>query len=129
VIVDRHGCQLRARVEHGAHACQVAGPNRIVEAPQGYPIDVRFQARPACEPIGACDHELRVVQSERGPVRVVIVAADFGDGPGIAGAKRVEQFLRLPFELIEIGMLGEPASRERMQGHDELLPRLRVASA
>jgi hypothetical protein len=42
-------------------------------------------------------------------LRVVVVGRHLDDGVGVAGAKRVEQFLRLSSELIEIGTVGERA--------------------
>ena len=72
-------------------------------APPGEALDKRLELRPAVEAVGARDHELRVVQGKRVSVRATVVRLDLGDSIGDAGAKGVEQFFRLTFELVEMG--------------------------
>ena len=61
------------------------------------------------------------MQREVGRVRAVVAGVYFRDGVGLAVAERVQEFLRLPTELIEIGVLAQRASGRDSRGHDELL--------
>ena len=116
-----HVDDLGTRLEHGLDAGRVAGTDRLDEARHGGAIHEGLQLRPALESVGAGQHELRVVQRERGRVRSAIVRGDLADGVGAARAKRREQFLGLPLQLMEVWTVGKRAGR-RMGGHDELLP-------
>lgn len=113
--------QLGPRVEHGADPWQIAGANRLDQPAIGRTLHERLQLRPAREPIGARHHELRVVERERRAVGIVVVGRDLGDGARLAGVKSVEQFPRLPLELLEIWSCGERTGGEGVSDHDELL--------
>ena len=118
---DVHVDDLGTRLEHGLDAGRIAGTDRLDEARHGGAVHEGLQFRPALEPVGAGQHELRLVQRERGRVRSAIVSGDFADGVRAARAERREQFLGLPLQLMEVWTVGKRAGR-RMGGHDELLP-------
>ena len=118
---DVHVDDLGTRLQQGLDAGRIAGTDRLDEARHGGAVDEGLQFRPALESVGAGQHELRVVQRERGRVRSAIVRGDLGDCVGIALAECREQFLGLPLQLMEVWTVGKRAGR-RMGGHDELLP-------
>ena len=112
----RHPRQLRAGVQHRPHVVErrrarTASISRL----DGGAVDERLELRPALEPVGAREHELRVVQRERRRIGAVVVRVDLGDGGGVAADEACEQFLRLTFELIEIGSSRKRASRKRLR--------------
>ena len=118
--------ELGARGEHCPNLRDVPCADRVRQTRNRHTVDVRLQLGPAVEAVRACDHELRVVERESRRLGAAKVAIHFRGGVGLAGAERLEQFLRLPFQLIEGGVLAKRTSWKRTGRHDELLSWLRL---
>jgi hypothetical protein len=71
---------------------------------------VSLQPAPAFEAIGSREHQLGVMQRKHCGVGIVVVGRDLCDSLCSPSNKRIQQFLRLTFELIEVGLLSETAS-------------------
>ena len=61
-----------------------------------------LELRPAVEAIGSGERELRIMQREILRISAPVVCVHLRDGIGITGAERLQQFLRLPCESVEI---------------------------
>ena len=109
------------QAQHRADTTQIARADGVGEALDGDALDRRFQLGPALEAVGACDHELRVVERERRRLGAVVMRGDFSDGRTVPADEAIEQLLRLTSELPEIRMWRKRASRKGACGHDELL--------
>ena len=82
----------------------IACSHGLDQTTYGDAVDISLEFRPTVEAISSREHELRVVQGER-VIRVMVVRANFGDSFRFTAQKRLQQFLGLPFKLIEIGLL------------------------
>ena len=61
-----------------------------------------LELRPAVEAIGSGERELRIMQREILRISAPVVCVHLRDTIGITGAERLQQFLRLPCESVEI---------------------------
>jgi hypothetical protein len=95
LVVLRHiqAHQLRTGVDHRLDGGQIPGSYHFNESTNRGPINERFELRPALQPVGASENELRIVQREAGRIGVPVVAVDFPGRVGVPGAERVEQLL------------------------------------
>jgi putative acetyltransferase len=66
------------------------------------PSTYAFSFGPAIEAVAASKCKLGVVERECGFIRAAVIGANIGAGSGFTPAKRVEELLRLPPELIQI---------------------------
>ena len=104
-------CTSSGRPVSIARTCvDVPGADRLDQTLDGDAVDVRLQLRPTLEPIRPREHQLGVVQRERARIGIAVMRVHFRDGVGSPAAKRVQQFLRLALELIEVRMLAQRAS-------------------
>jgi hypothetical protein len=83
---------------------QIARADGVGEALDGDALDRRSQLGPAFEAVGACDHELRVVERERRRLGAVVMRGDFSAGRTVPADEAIEQLLRLTSDLPEIRM-------------------------
>ena len=122
LVVSRHieVDQLGTHHEHRPDAIDVTGAHGVAEAADRHAVDERLQFGPALEAVGSRDHELGVVQREARGIRSVVLRVDLRRGVGFAGGKRLKQFLRLTFELDQVGFVAQRATgRVFPRGHRE----------
>jgi hypothetical protein len=112
LVVFRHieMDQLGTRREHRLHHIDVTGAYGVAEPADRHAIDERLQSGPAVEAVGPRDHELRVVQREARRLRSLVMGVHLRRGVGVAAGQRLEQLLRLPLELDQVGLVAERAS-------------------
>jgi hypothetical protein len=77
----------------------------------GDAVHVGLEFRPTLEAVTAHQHQLGVVQSERRAVRVAIVFVHLRGRADLTRKECMQQFLRLPPELIQIRVLAQRARR------------------
>jgi hypothetical protein len=106
-LIDVH--DLRACRENRPDAVEVAVADRRCQARHRDAVDERLELRPARKAVGPRDHELGIVQRERGRVRAVNVRLDLAGGRRVTAGVGLEQFLGLPLQLIEVGAGSERA--------------------
>ena len=114
---------------HRPYGVEIAVTHGLDEPTNRHAVDKCLQLGPAVKAVGARQDELRVMEGEGRRIGLPVVGVHFPSHFRIAGAKSVEQFPGLPLELIEIGVLTKRTGRRRVAGHDDLLFRLRQASA
>ena len=68
-----------------ADVVEVSGAHGVDEPPDRRALHERLELRPALEAVGAREHQLRVVQRERGRIRVAVMRGDLGGCAGLAG--------------------------------------------
>ncbi len=129
VLRDVQIHELWAGRHHRPHGVEIAVTHGLDEPTNRHAVDKCLQLGPAVKAVGARHDELRVMEGEGRRVGLAIVGVHFLRRFRISSAKGVEQFLGLPLELIEIGAVAKRTGRRRVAGHDELLFRLRQASA
>ena len=118
--IGEFASKLGADAQHRACLLDGARAHNFSQPSYRNSVNIGFEFRPTVEPIRSREHQLRIVQGERGGVCVMEMRADFRDCIRFSRAKRLQQFLGLAFELFEIGLLTQGA---RGQGliHNELL--------
>ena len=101
---------FRTAREQGARCFNVAAFGGLMQLRGGDTIDGCLQLRPAFESVGSREYELGIMQMR------TFQASRCGDRsrprskPQASGAIGFEQFLRLAFQLIEIGIRAHGAS-------------------
>lgn len=53
-VGKRHAGKLGPGVQHGSHAFDVSGANGFDQPPNGYPVNVSLELRPAIEAVATC---------------------------------------------------------------------------
>lgn len=127
-VGERHPCELRPPFEQPANLRVIIGFDCRDEVARGRALHIRLELGPALEPIGTRQHELSVVERERGATGATVVAVHFAAGIRRIGLRGLKQLFRLSLQLLEIGMVSERAGGKR-SGHDELLPAKRFGHA
>ena len=124
-----HVRQLGAGFEEGTRLLQIPVMDRLGESLHGGPVHISLELGPTVEAVAPRQHELGIVQGEFRRVGSPVVRVHLRDGRSLPLGERLQQFLRLPLELIEIGVLAKLADGWSVM-HNELLSwPARLASA
>ena len=110
-----------------SHVIQVSRAHCVDQSFHRGAVDKRLELRPTFKTVRAGNHELCVVQRERARIRAVIVRVHLGGRNILPVLERLEQFLGLAFQLIEVGPLAQDAGGDEWSRHDDLLPGRRLA--
>lgn len=99
--------QLGPPLQQVSNSVGVALLQSIVKSTDRDSVYARSESRPTVEPIGACQHKLRVMQRKGLKGGTWIILLHFGHGAGFSRCESGEQFLRLPFQLIKVEPFGK----------------------
>jgi hypothetical protein len=117
VLRDVQVHELGARRHHRPHVSEIAVAHGLDKPTNRHAVDKCLQLGPAVKTVGACHDELRIMEGEGRWVGLPIVSVHFLRRVRMSGTKRVEQFLGLPFELIEVWAVAKRTGGRRVAGH------------